>query len=124
MQVTYGGIPFQIVKTNRYQRDPVLSEDRTELLFMRSTRDVTMIYNPAATSYVGDGGGFEAIDSASPGQTDVAIRYHLLKPRRPFTLADDDGTPQLVAPALGADRDPDHGPHPVSSSVDQITPKS
>ena len=113
MQVSYGGVTFQIVKTNSYHREPVLSDDKTELLYMNTTYDLTMLWNGDATAFVGEVGAFVAQPGANPGETDKAIRYHLLKPRLTFTLRSDDGDLLMTVPEPGFDRDPNHGPKPV-----------
>ena len=124
MQVSYGGVLFEIVKTNGYHREPVLSDDKTELLYMSTMVDLTMIWNGDATSFVGDGGNFVPQNGANPGETDKAIRYHLLKPRLTFTLRSDDGDLLMTVPEPGFDRDPNHGPKPVHCDPVMVGPST
>lgn len=123
MLVSYSGVEFKIVKTGLFHREPVMSEDGTEFLFMRTVFDLTMVYSPHAVSYLDiPGVGAVAAPGSKPPETDEAIRWTLMQPRRSFHLRADDGTTVLLAPVAGSDRDADNGPKPLACNVVAISP--
>lgn len=123
MLVSYSGITFELVHTQLCHREPVLSADRTELLYMKTVYSLTMIYNKQATSYY-PGSPPSPTKGATAATTDVAIRYALMTPRKQFTMVSDEvgGAVVYRVPAAGMDRDPNNGPTPVSCVVKSVSP--
>lgn len=104
MQVQYGDVQLELVKTNSFSQEPVYSPDGMDYLFTKYTLDVRCLFHADVMSY-GD----------NPAAIMNAVRLSLLKPRSSLVVKQGDETIlDAVAP------DPAGGPFPRSCVISDV----
>ena len=118
--LTYNGITLELVATRMIGRDAVYDQSGSDLLYIRWSFDVDAVYNPAATSYIDNGGGPVATPGTMPAATDKATLEKLLgEPRKPLVYTNG-GVMMLQSPPPATTVDAYNGPKPTFCHVRQI----
>jgi hypothetical protein len=126
MDVTYSGISFAVVKTNRLEFTPKWSEDGTTYLYTVVALDVEGVLNPGAMSYYDAGGTPTALAGILPSETIVAIRHALTQPRQRLLITSQTGdmlsptNTVIQSPAEGYTVDLANGPVPGACTVSRF----
>ena len=105
-KLIYNGIELEFLRTNLYDRSPVMSEDGTEMLYEKHTIDATFLITS-------DSGGMAA------AVADLTIRHKLLEPRKRLEFWNG-STLWLVSPKGGGDADLKNGPTPINCTIRRI----
>lgn len=82
----YGAVRLELLKTERVQHEPKMTDDGTDRVTTRVDFNVTAWWNPSATAYASLVAGVPKEGVAFAGQTDAILSEYLGTPRRKLRI--------------------------------------
>jgi hypothetical protein len=120
MQLTYGAISLDIVKTNNVIRQAIYSEDGCDYLYTYWRGDFFAVMNPS--DLMAYNAALQVVLGTPVPTSDIAIRHPLLLPRLQLTITEG-RTVLLSCPANLAGvqyaTDADNGPFPLHFNIEE-----